>query len=324
MKPLFSVIIPIRVANKFLKETISALNCQTFNNYELIIIDEKLLGVVSPSHKRNLGAKMAKGDYLAFLDDDSYPAPNWLEVAHAQFLSHPELAALCGPQLTPPTDEWTRLATGLVVSSWLGSGGAGQYRNTPKPARFVTDYPSVNLIVKKTDFEAVSGFDTHLWPGEDTILCLNLTHKLNKKILYHPDLIVFHHRRRAILDYLTQIGRYALHRGHFARIFPQTSFKIGYMFPTFFVIYLLVLLPSFLLVLSPLVFLPLFLYFLLSFFTLTIFLKSAPLKTSALAIFTLILSHLYYGFLFPFGFFKPKLTFKPHRLNPLTNHYQGG
>ncbi|MFA6602450.1 MAG: glycosyltransferase [Candidatus Shapirobacteria bacterium] len=324
MKPLFTVIIPIRVSNPYLEETLAALNHQTYKNFELIVVSDKVSGVVSPAQKRNFGAKKASGDYLAFLDDDSYPAPNWLEIAQAQFSKNPELAALCGPQLIPPADDWTRQATGLVVSSWFGSGGAGQYRNSQKPARFVTDYPSVNLIVKKTDFDAVSGFDTHHWPGEDTILCLNITHSLNKKILYHPDLIVFHHRRRAILDYLTQIGRYALHRGHFARLFPQTSLKIGYLCPTLFLAYLLMLLPFFLLTSFYIVFLPLALYLILCFFTFLIFLYSQPLLTSLLAIVTLISSHLYYGFLFPLGFLKSNLSFQPHALNPSTNHYQGG
>jgi hypothetical protein len=47
---------------------------------------------------------------------------------------------------------------------------------------------------------------------------------------------VFHHRRRLFLPHLRQIGRYALHRGYFARRFPATSRKLSYFLPSLFVL----------------------------------------------------------------------------------------
>ncbi|MCX6726203.1 MAG: glycosyltransferase, partial [Candidatus Shapirobacteria bacterium] len=234
----FSIIIPVRIETDYLRETLKYLSTQNYKSFEILVITDKVSHSPNPAIKRNLGAKKAKGDYLAFLDDDSYPDSNWLKNALIQLSKSAKIAAVCGPCLTPPSDNPRRQASGLVWSSYLGSGGAGTYRNQVSSPRFVDDFPSVNLIVKKSSFFAVGGFDIHHWPGEDTILCLDLVHKLKQQIDYHPSIMVYHHRREVISAHLKQITRYALHRGNFARIYPQTSLKIGYLLPSLFIIYL--------------------------------------------------------------------------------------
>jgi cellulose synthase/poly-beta-1,6-N-acetylglucosamine synthase-like glycosyltransferase len=313
-KFLFSIIIPVRSETAYLKETLKRLKSQTFKSFEVLVITDKISGPVSPAIKRNLGAKLAKGEYLAFLDDDSYPSKNWLKNTSKLFT--PEIAAVCGPCLTPPEDNDFQKASGLVWSSFFGSGGAGTYRNHISSPRFVDDYPTVNLIVKKSSFNAIGGFNTHHWPGEDTILCLGLVYQLHQKIYYHPSVVVYHHRRAVIIPHLQQITRYALHRGNFARIYPKTSLKIGYFIPTLFFIYLLTL------PLTKILF-PLYLYLFLLFITLIIFLVNRRrLIVSLLATITIPLTHLYYGILFIIGFFSKNLDFVPHKTN--DHGYIGG
>ncbi len=314
----FSIIIPIRTPNAYLKETLSYLKKQTQKNFEVLVITDKISKTPNPAQKRNLGAKMAKGKYLAFLDDDSYPEKSWLKNAQKYLEKNKNIAAVCGPCLTPKNDNIYQKASGLVWGSLLGSGGAGTYRNNISKARFVDDFPSVNLIVKKTDFDKIKGFDTHHWPGEDTILCLNIIQKLNKKIYYHPSIKVFHHRREVILKHLHQITRYALHRGLFARIYPDNSRKIGYFGPSVFFIYIITL---------PItkIYFPLNLYLFLLFITFLDFLiKKNSLYLSFLASITIPITHLYYGFLFIKGFFSKNLNFIPHKINKKTGKYIGG
>lgn len=304
MKPLFSVIIPVRKPTAHLKETIASLKQQSCKSFEVLIITDQVSGIVSPAAKRNLGAKRAKGRYLAFLDDDSYPSRDWLLNAKKYFAKN--IAAVCGPCITPPNDDIFRQASGLVWSSFLGSGGAGSYRNTIGRPQLVDDYPSVNLIVKKTDFTKAGGFNTHHWPGEDTILCLDLTHKLHRKILYHPGVRVFHHRRPVLIPHLQQIARYAVHRGLFAKIYPQTSFRLGYILPSLFLIYLL-LLPF----LPKIFFIPLIIYSFLLLATFLIFISKNNLTVSALAAITIPITHLCYGAFFIYGLLKKELKFTP-------------
>ncbi|HPT65903.1 MAG TPA: glycosyltransferase [Candidatus Woesebacteria bacterium] len=323
--PKFSVIIPVRKTNDYLKETLLKLKKQSYKNFEVLVITDKLSGSANPSEKRNLGAKKAKGEYLAFLDDDSYPHQNYFKNALKLIEKNPEFASFCGPCLTPPKDNSFQKASGLFWSSWLGSGGAGVYRNSVQKARFVDDYPTVNLIVKKSDFNLVNGFDTSFWPGEDTVLCLNLVKNLNKKILYHPSLIVYHHRRSILIPHLQQITRYAIQRGFFVKKFPQTSLKIGYFIPTLFFLYSFIFLVNKIFFNNFLLNVPLYLYTSILCFTFLIFLfKRNNLKISFLAAITIPITHLYYGILFLHGLFKKEVKFKAHDFNKKTGRYIGG
>ena len=95
-----SVIIPIYNVDEYLYRCLSSVACQTFKNYEVIMINDgstdnsihiakrfsenfqnfRLLdnprkGV---ANARNLGVETAKGEYIAFVDSDDYVDPNYL------------------------------------------------------------------------------------------------------------------------------------------------------------------------------------------------------------------------------------------------------
>jgi len=324
-KIYFSIIIPVRKSNPYLEETLLKLKNQTIKNFEIIVVTDKISGTANPSEKRNLGAKIAKGEYLVFFDDDSFPKSNYFKNTQKLVKKYPNFAAFCGPCLTPPKDNLYQQASGLVWSSWLGSGGAGVYRNSIKPSRFVDDYPSVNLIVKKTNFIKAGMFDPKYWPGEDTVLCLKLTKELSQKILYHPSLVVYHHRRAVLTHHLQQITRYAIQRGYFAKKFPQTSFRIGYFLPSFFIFYLMLLAISYFTIIYKLLFFPLYLYLSILFFTFFTFIhQTKKLYLSFLSTLTIPITHIYYGILFLHGLFKKNVNFKAHKINQKDGQYIGG
>lgn len=331
-----SIIIPVRTITPYLRETIDFLKGQIFKNFEVIIITdkkEKLKGArvfdsgePTPAYKRNLGAKKSRGKILAFLDDDSYPEKEWLENALKIFKESPQIAAVCGPALTPPSDNIFQRASGWVWASWFGSGGAGVYRNRISPRREVEDFPSVNLLIRKTDFNLVGGFDVNHWPGEDTKLCLDLI-KQGKRIVYDPGVLVYHHRRPVFLPHLKQISRYALRRGHFAKIFPETSLKIGYLLPPLFAYGLIFGLIASLFVPR---FLSIYFLFIMSYFLLLFFFSmEALIKERNLLLFLLVipsiyLTHFTYGLLFPIGYFQGTLRTVPHEIDESKKAYIGG
>jgi len=142
-----------------------------------------------------------------------------------------EVGAAGGPATTPPEDNLWQQVSGAVYSSFAASGSY-RYRYIHDRRREVDDYPTCNLAVRKSVFNDAKGFQTNYWPGEDTELCLTITKKLGKKIIYDPLVHVYHHRRNFWNGHFKQVTQYALHRGFFVKKFPETSRKLAYFMPT--------------------------------------------------------------------------------------------
>ncbi len=318
------VIVDYKKNNPYLVECLDAIQKQTYVNFEIILITDyankleypklkkKSYGYyVGPAQKRDVGAKIAKGEIIAFIDDDAYPAPKWLENMVRNFKSG-SVAGVGGPGVTPPHVSSQEEASGWASASPIGAGPY-TYRFLPEKKRYVDDYPSMNLAVRKSDFEKVGGYDSNFWPGEDTKLCLDLTYKLGKKIIYDPSVLVYHHRRPLFFPHLRQNGNFGLHRGFFARILPQTSLKPIYFFPSLLLLSFVYLVVSpLLLVIAPvrinsfrtLDLCAIALYtislFINSFWVLT---KSGSIFQGIISIPVIFTTHLWYGLRFLQGFF---------------------
>ena len=96
--PLVSVLIPAYNHEQFVQQTIRSIMAQTYQNLELIIIDdgstdhsvEKIKKYpvhlielekegYGNGHARNVAVKKAQGDYILFVDGDDYIEPDLLE-----------------------------------------------------------------------------------------------------------------------------------------------------------------------------------------------------------------------------------------------------
>jgi GT2 family glycosyltransferase len=260
-------------------------------------------GAVSPPQKRDIGIKYARGQVLAFIDDDAYPARDWLKNALADFEDN-DVAAVGGPAVTPDEDDLRQKASGLIYSLALVSGRY-IYRYSAGRKLQVDDYPTCNLLVRKSALDQVGGFNTNFWPGEDTKLCLDITRRLSKKIIYDPGVLVYHHRRRVFLPHLKQVASYGLHRGYFVKRYPANSFRIAYFIPTLFLLALAAgaVLSVFFAGFKILYFWGLFLYFT----PVLIFSFSKDLRLIPLIFFGTILTHFTYGIYFLKGLLSSKL-----------------
>ena len=255
--PFFTIIIPVKAINDYVRETVPHIQRLTGPTWELLIVPNETdcdewhdpririmaSGRMGPAGKRDLAAKVARGEILAFLDDDSYPEPDLLDVA-ANFFLDPNVVALGGPAVTPPQDTFWQRVSGATFLSRL-SGGAPERYVPVGGVREIDDWPSVNLIVRRQAFLDIGGFNSPYWPGEDTKLCLDLIKKTGKKILYVPNMIVWHHRRAGLAGHLRQVGAYGLHRGYFAKRYPETSRRLLYFLPCGFFLFCIATLAAF-------------------------------------------------------------------------------
>lgn len=243
--PLVSIIIPCKDMDKYVEECIEHCKQLNYNTYEVILLPDEPTkkikevevvptGHVSPGKKRNIGIEYAKGEFCAFLDSDAYPRKDWLKNA-IKYFSDPEIIALGGPGITPQTDSLMQKTSGYILSSFMVGGLSSRYER--KKAKECDDIHSCNFIARKEIVEKVK-WNEKYWPGEDTLMCLGLK-KFNKKMLDVPDVVVYHHRRPLFLPHLKQVSRFGLHRGFFAKRFPETSFRLTYFFPSFLVLFLI-------------------------------------------------------------------------------------
>lgn len=99
--PLISVIVPIYNSEKYLNKCIRSILTQTYENFELILINDgstdkssqicdyfknkdKRIKVINQHNKgqsiaRNLGIKISEGEYISFVDADDYIEKDYLE-----------------------------------------------------------------------------------------------------------------------------------------------------------------------------------------------------------------------------------------------------
>ncbi len=110
IKGLISVIIPVYNVEKYLKECVDSVLCQTYKSYEIILVDDgstdsspricdeyaskyECVKVIhkenrGPSATRNAGVSTARGEYIYFLDSDDYIIPETLEKLFANSLEN--------------------------------------------------------------------------------------------------------------------------------------------------------------------------------------------------------------------------------------------
>ena len=120
---MISVIIPLYNRATLIGETIASLQQQTYHRWEAIVVDdestdgsyEKVEGIAQQDERikltrrhrdpkgaptcRNIGAELATGDYLIFLDSDDLLAPHCLEGRASAVRAHPDYDFLVFPML---------------------------------------------------------------------------------------------------------------------------------------------------------------------------------------------------------------------------------
>jgi len=142
----------------------------------------------------NDGARLARGDLLVFLNNDTVPQPGWLDALVATFDAVPD-AGVVGAQLLYP-DGRLQEAGGVVFRD----GSAWNYGrfDSPLDPRFAylrdVDYVSgAALAVPRDVFAALGGFAERYAPAyyEDTDLAFGVR-AMGRRVVYQPGARVVH------------------------------------------------------------------------------------------------------------------------------------
>ena len=250
INPVVSVIIALHRWNERSARSVSqCIELRRHSSVEVIVVSDQPMsgalpgaqwlftgatGDTSPALKRDLGASVARGTFLAYIDDDAYPDVHWIDQALAAMESL-GVDGVGGPGVTPDGSNWQERLGGAIYCSILGSGPF-RLRFTPlgKP-RVIDELPAYNFIVKRECMDKIGGWNSSFYGGEDTAVCTQLRLS-GYRLGYSPNVVVYHYRREMFRPHLRQVGNVGRHRGYFVRKRDASSLRAIYFAPSFAVI----------------------------------------------------------------------------------------
>jgi glycosyltransferase involved in cell wall biosynthesis len=176
------------VVDDYSREPYEGLVRRASAEYNLPVTYISNQGVAGAATARNEGAKYAKGDVLAFLDDDAVPTHSWLKAIAEGMLEH-KSAAITGRIL--PLDHHHLFSQ------------ARQLRYEIRQCRALARTGPVNFLaggnaaVWRTDFEQLGGFDPRFKLMHDRDLVFRMARE-KKFCFYIHDLVIRHQHYKGL------------------------------------------------------------------------------------------------------------------------------
>jgi glycosyltransferase involved in cell wall biosynthesis len=166
--PLVSVVIPVRDGEAFVTAAIESVCRQSIDDIEVIVVDDGSTDAsfaVAAGHPdartravrqaasgasaaRNHGARLARGEWLAFLDADDLWVPEKLSLQLEAVSTTPAATMAFGHVQEFISPEFAVAGTQQAIP------------------RLLPGYSVVTLLLRRRDFAATGGFDERLMTGE--------------------------------------------------------------------------------------------------------------------------------------------------------------
>jgi glycosyltransferase involved in cell wall biosynthesis len=239
-----SIIIPALNEEKMISRCLESLTKLAFarDRFEVLVVDngsrDKTLAVVESfkdrlnlkvlqqtgvriSALRNLGARAAAGDILAFLDADCLAPADWLDRIFA--LAFADGGGVLGAHYLLPEN-----------SSWVGRTWH-RYQEAPKSGE-VSHVPAGDLIMRREDFLKLGGFDETIQTNEDYELC-ERARKAAMHVRAFPQIGVIHLGTAQSLRVFFR--KQAWHGTHVIKVFLRDPLKSHNRKAVFFAAYTL-------------------------------------------------------------------------------------
>ena len=233
--PDISVVIPVKDRADELRRCLTSLSRLTYpqEKLQVIVVDDgsqddsamvaREFGALlvpsggtgrGPAAARNVGAAMAKGELLAFIDSDCTASPEWLDELVPAF-DDPAIASV-GGQVDGMCSDSAVDRYEAVMSS-LSLGSRERIGNSGDDTFYL---PSCNLLVRRSAFRGAGGFADSMHVGED----VDLTWRLRDEgwtIAYLPVGRVCHEHRSTIRSFMSRRFDYGTSEGMLQLLHPR-------------------------------------------------------------------------------------------------------
>lgn len=230
----FTVIIPTYNRIEKLAQCLLALSEQDYPNHllDVIVVDdggstdlentiEKNRAALTvtllkqnnsgPAAARNLGAAQAKGDILAFTDDDCLPARDWLTILATRFLDT-SISVVGGRTINGLQHNIFAAVSQLIVHM--------VYRYYNQDVESACFFASNNLAIRKADFDKIAGFNVRFKTSEDRELCDRCLF-LGMRLVYEHQAVINHTSDLNFTRFVSQHFNYGRGAYHYQRLRSQ-------------------------------------------------------------------------------------------------------
>ena len=250
LNPLVSVVVCAHRTDRYqdLIDAITSLKAQSYAKIEIIMVidgnlelhekiknqandsrikvmlNEKNLGL---SESRNRGVSRAKGDIIAFFDDDAIADANWVEELVKMYQEMDAIAAggcilplwLTGePKCLPEEFYWLIGAT---------------HKGFPEEVKEVRNTFGSNLSFRSDVLKALGGFRGEMGvkakgqlQGEETEICDRMRDKFGRGVIYNNKAIVHHKVFPERLRWRFLVGR-AFWQGYSKRVMKEMGYSLA-------------------------------------------------------------------------------------------------
>jgi len=148
------------------------------------------------SQARNCGWRNARGEYVAYLDDDAIARPDWIEQMLVAFAAAPAQVSCIAGRVEPI---WEAPRPPWLPSSVVGYLSILHWSNEPVVMNEFQWFLTTNCAFRRQVLDEIGGFSTRLGRtgrtlrSNEEIMCKWEMGRRGYSCLYHPDVIVAHH-----------------------------------------------------------------------------------------------------------------------------------
>jgi GT2 family glycosyltransferase len=232
--PSVSVVVCTHNGQRTLDECLARVTELSYPDYEVIVVNDGAGAACAEiarrhdvtlietehrglGHARNMGIGAARGELVAFLDDDAYPDSDWLHYVAALLRANGH-AGVGGPNIPPEDDGF------LAECVAAAPGGPIHVLVSDREAEHV---PGCNMAFRKDVLQEVGCFDERFRvAGDDVDVCWRLQ-KAGRTLGFSAGAVVMHRRRDSIGRYLRQQYGYGKAEALLERKWPTHYNRAG-------------------------------------------------------------------------------------------------